>query len=204
MKTDIGIWKIDRNSRAGTKLRLTERVETEEMLEAVLVANPDLLMSGLTPVGRQVPTDTGVIDLLGIDEDGRLVVFELKREKFTRAAVAQLLDYCTHLETLSDSEIGTLLAERSDKDGIDRIGDFEEWYGSQRGESIRPVRMVLVGLGLDASAHRMVSYLADSGIDIRLVTFHGYMHDDGMLLARQVRAATIPVRRPPVRHARPT
>ena len=40
MKTDIGIWEIDRSSRAGTKLRLTERVETEEMLEAVLVANP--------------------------------------------------------------------------------------------------------------------------------------------------------------------
>ena len=35
--------------------------------------------------------------------------------------------------------------------------------------------MVLVGL--DASAHRMVSYLADRAIDVRLVTFHGYVHD---------------------------
>ena len=124
------------------------------MLEAVLVANPDMLMSGLTLVGRQVPVETGFVDLLGIDEDGRLVVFELKREKLTRAAVAQVLDYCTYLETLSGSEIGTLLAERSGKDGIERTGDFEEWYGSQRGEFIRPVRMVLVGLGLDVSAHR--------------------------------------------------
>ncbi|MCY4400894.1 MAG: hypothetical protein OXE96_16380 [Gemmatimonadetes bacterium] len=56
--------------------------------------------------------------------------------------------------------LGTLLAERSGRDGIERIGDFEEWYGSQSGESVRPVRMVLVGLGLDASAYRMVSYLA--------------------------------------------
>ena len=38
----------------------------------------------------------------------------------------------------------------------------------------------------------MVSYLADRGIDIRLVTFHGYFHDDGMLLARQVRVADDP------------
>ncbi len=192
MKTDIGIWNVDRNSRAGTKLRLTERVETEEMLEAVLVANPDMLMSGLTLVGRQVPVETGFVDLLGIDEDGRLVVFELKREKLTRDAVAQVLDYCTYLETLSDSEIGSLLAERSGKGGIEKIGNFEEWYGSQRGESIRPVRMVLVGLGFDVSAHRMVSYLADRGIDIRLVTFHGYVHGDAMLLARQVRAADDP------------
>ena len=88
MNPDIRIWEIDRSSRAGTKLRLTERVETEEMLEAVLVANPDMLISGLTLVGRQVPVETGFVDLLGIDEDGRLVVFELKREKLTRAAVA--------------------------------------------------------------------------------------------------------------------
>lgn len=192
MKTDIGIWEIDRTSQAGTKLDLAERIETEEMLEAVLVANPEMLMQGLSLVGRQVPVETGFVDLLGIDEDGRLVVFELKREKLTRAAVAQVLDYCTYLETLSDSEIGTLLAERSGKDGIEKIGDFEEWYGSQRGESIRPVKMVLVGLGLDVSAHRMVSYLADRGIDIRLVTFHGYVHGGGMLLARQVRAADDP------------
>ena len=56
----------------------------------MLVANPDMLMSGLTLVGRQVPVETGFVDLLGIDEDGRLVVFELKREKLTSAAVAQV------------------------------------------------------------------------------------------------------------------
>ena len=97
------------------------------MLEDVLVANPDMLMSGLTLVWRQIPVETGFVDLVGIDEDGRQVVFELKREKLTRAAVAQVLDYCTYLETLSDSEIGTLLAERSSKDSIERIGDFEAW-----------------------------------------------------------------------------
>lgn len=195
MKTDIGIWQIDPASQAGSRLDLTEKIETEEMLEAVLVANPEMLMGGLTLVGRQVPVETGFVDLLGIDEDGRLVVFELKREKLTRAAVAQILDYCTYLETLPDSEIGALVAERSGKAGIERIGDFDDWYGSQRGESIRPMRMVLVGLGLDASAHRMVSYLADRGVDIGLVSFHGYAHGGGILLARQVRTADDP--RPP-------
>ena len=76
MKTDIGIWQTDPTSRARSKLDLTGRVETEEMLEAVLVANPEMLMRGLTLVGRQVPVATGFVDLLGIDGDGRLVVFE--------------------------------------------------------------------------------------------------------------------------------
>ena len=189
MKPDIGIWTLDPTTPAGTKLRVTDRVETEEALETILVASPDMLMSALRLVGRQIPVETGFVDLLGIDEDGRLVVFELKREKLTRAAVAQVQDYSTYLETLSDSEIGTLPADRSGKHGIERIGDFEECYESQRGEPLRPIRMVLVGLGLDASAHRMVSQLADRAIDIRLVTFHGYVHDQEMLLARQVRAA---------------
>ena len=35
----------------------------------------------------------------------------------------------------------------------------------------------------------MVSQLADRAINTRLVTFHGYVHDQEMLLARQVRAA---------------
>lgn len=187
MKTDIGIWEIDRASGAGTKLGLAERVETEEMLEAVLVENPGMLMQGLTLVGRQIPVETGCADLLGIDEDGRLVVFELKREKLTRKAVAQILDYCTYLEALPDSDLATLITERSGTDGINKISDFEEWYGSQGGDSIKPVRMVLVGLGIDMSASRMVAYLADRGIEIELLTFHGYVHGDGLLLARQVR-----------------
>lgn len=199
MKTDIGIWRIDRESRAGSKLDLADRIETEKMLEDVVVANPDVLMGGLTLVGRQVPVGSGSIDLLGIDEHGRLVVFELKREKLTRDAVAQILDYCTYLETLSDSELATLIAERSGKNGIRKIVDFEEWYASQAGDSYRPIRMVLVGLGMDMSAHRMVAYLAESGIDIRLVTFHGYKHGDSMLLARQVRTAEDPHK--PARHA---
>ena len=109
MNTDIGIWTIDRKSGNGSRLDVTERFETEEMLEDVLVENPDMLMRGLALIGRQVPVGTGYIDLLGIDEDGRLVVFELKREKLTREAVAQILDYCTYLETLGDSEIATLV-----------------------------------------------------------------------------------------------
>ena len=64
MKTDIGIWKIDRESRSGSKLDHADRIETEKMLEDVLVANPNVLMDGLILVGRQVPVGSGYIDLL--------------------------------------------------------------------------------------------------------------------------------------------
>ena len=38
----------------------------------------------------------------------------------------------------------------------------------------------------------MVTYLAERSIDIGLVTFHGYVHGDSLLLARQVRTADDP------------
>ena len=146
-------------------------------------------MSGLTLVGRQVPVETGFVDLVGIDEDGRLVVFELKREKLTRAAGAQVLDYCAYLETLPDSEIGTLLAERSGKDGIERIGDFEEWYGSQRGESLGPSGWSSSVSGSMRAPTEWCPNWRTGPSNIRLVTFHGQVHGQEMLLARQVRAA---------------
>lgn len=39
-----------------------------------------------------VTRPTGCVDLLGIDEDGRLVVFDLKRDRLVKGAVAQILD----------------------------------------------------------------------------------------------------------------
>ena len=64
-------WTANPSSRAGSKLRVTDRVETEEMLEDVLVANPDMLMSGLTLVGRQIPANTGFVHPVGINEPSR-------------------------------------------------------------------------------------------------------------------------------------
>lgn len=70
-----------------------------------------------------------------------------------------------------------------------RSGGQEKSYGSQSAESLSPITIVLAALALDPSAHRLVSQLADRAIDIRLVTFDGYVHDQELLLARQVRAA---------------
>ena len=79
MNDDIRIWEVGDPSKAAKPVESTNRMETEALLEGLLVGNPDMLMPGLTLVGRQMPTDSGFLDLLGVDGDGRLVVFELKR-----------------------------------------------------------------------------------------------------------------------------
>ena len=189
MSDDIRIWEIDDSSKAANPVESTNRMETENLLEELLVRNPDMLMPGLTLVGRQTPIDSGTLDLLGVDTDGRLVVFELKREKLTRDAVAQIIDYCSWLESLTETDLAEYIARHSGTNGVDKIDDFESWYGVRRRKQLvelRPARMVLVGLGADARAHRMVEFLAQRDVDISLSTFRGYKYGDRTLLARQV------------------
>ena len=190
MTEEVKIWAIDRSSKTVEPIQATAWSETEGSLENVLVTNPDMLMPGLTLVGRQMPTDSGYLDLLGVDEDGQLVVFELKRAKLTREAVAQVIDYCSYLDSLAKTKLADEITQHSGVNGIDRIEDFTSWYDERQGgkelDALRPTRMVLVGLGADVGAQRMVGFLAESGLDITLLTFHGYQCEDKTLLARQV------------------
>ena len=79
------------------------------------------------------------------------------------------------------------IASHSRTSGVVEIEDFESWYDVRRSKQLvelRPTRMVLVGLGVDACAQRMVEFLARRDVDISLLTFHGYKHGDRVLLAR--------------------
>ena len=82
------------------------------------------------------------------------------------------------------------ISERSGTGGIDKINDFQEWYGNEGfGDlgSLKPLRMLLVGLGADDRTERMVRFLVEnSGMDISLLTFHGFDYDGKTILAKQV------------------
>lgn len=192
MTDDFGIWELDETTKGARRLEGTVRAETEALLEDVFVRNPSLLMPGLELVGRQVPTSNGSLDLLGLDSEGRLIVFELKRGTLTRKAVAQAVDYASWLDSLDDDDLWARVAENSGRGGIREIKNFEAWYDdhdnwdSLESESLRPVRIVLVGLGADKAALRMARWLAKNGVKIDLLTFLGYRYGDRMLLARQL------------------
>ena len=200
---EVKIWALDSDSNV-TPLASKNQTDTESLLEETLVRNPDLLIPGLRLVGRQTPTDGGPLDLLGVDEDGRLVVFELKRGTLSRDAVAQIIDYASDLDAKTDVALAEHIAANSGVGGIERIEDFEEWYGEntegQSLDSLRPLRLFLIGLGADDRTERMVKFLAvNTGMDISLLTFHGFAYDGKTFLARQVEveAEADPGPRPP-------
>ena len=185
---EVRIWAVNGTSDV-VPLEARDRVDTESLLEETLVNNPQLLLTGLRLVGRQTPTEGGPLDLLGVDEDGKLVVFELKRGTLSRDSVAQVIDYASYLEAMDLADLASHISDRSGEHGIEAIEDFQEWYSQYPGglEGLRPLRMFLVGLGVDDRTERMVSFLANnSGMDISLLTFHGFSYDGKTLLAKQL------------------
>ena len=149
-----------------------------------------MLIPELTLVGRQTGTDGGPLDLLGVDSDGRLVLFELKRGRLSRDAVAQIIDYASVLESMGIDALAERIAEQSGMGGIDKIENFADWHAENfdvdnLGELL-PLRMFLVGLGVGDRTERMVSFLAGKGVDISLLTFQGFTQDGKTLLARQM------------------
>ena len=184
---EIEVWTVD--GSLVTRLAKSNRMESELLLEDTLVNNPDLLMEGLTLVGRQTPTEGGPLDLLGVDRKGRLVVFELKRGTLSRDAIAQIIDYASYLSNMELDDLTKHVSENSGKHGINKIENFQEWHSQSFDEleSLNQIRMFLVGLGVDDRTERMVSFLADNiGMDISLLTFHGFEYDGKTLLAKQV------------------
>ena len=187
---EVKIWSIEDDSEA-VQLESKGEMDTEKLLEDTLVKNPNLLMPGLTLVGRQTPTEGGPLDLLGVDRNGRLVVFELKPGDLYRDAVAQIIDYASALDGMDPDALAEHISERSGTGGIEKIEDFEQRYAGlfpdHSLDRLKPLRMFLVGLGVDPATERMVTFLAkSSGMDISLLTFHGFMYDGKTLLAKQM------------------
>lgn len=189
---EIHIWEIEGENLSNIKVHPVENVDqtqTEQLLEEILVKRPDLLLPDLRVVGRQTDTPGGPLDLLGVDGDGRLVVFELKKGTLTRDAVAQVIDYASFLYELDAEELSVHISERSGKGGLPKIDNFLDWYTEQFARSYNSnhkPRLILVGLGADEKSRRMVSFLANSDLDVSLITFYGFKQDGKILLARQL------------------
>jgi len=199
----ITLWRIvhgDKGEPKAVPVDTLDTTKTEQELEDVLVATPELLMPGLSLIGRQVPTAGGPLDLLGVTRDGRLVIFELKRGMLTREAVAQVIDYASFLHELDYKQLCAWIERTSGTGGVLRVDDFAAWYREEFSSDPdvlkEPPAMVLVGLGVDDRARRMVEFLSSRGVDISLLTFHAFELDRQALLARQTQVESPPDRPP--------
>lgn len=128
------------------------------------------------------------IDLLGIDREGRLVVFELKRTLDGGHLELQALRYAAMISTMTfDDLVGhyeNYLAAVEPEAADEAQARLANWLDDGDGTVIsRQVRIVLVSAGFDREITTTVLWLTDLyGLDIRCVRLTPYRVGDRLLL----------------------
>ena len=149
----------------------------ESVLEKWLETNPDgILEDGrVLIIGRQVRTDLGgVIDLLGVDRQGNVVVVELKRDRTPRDVVVQALEYAAFAARLDVDALEGILRVH-EQDGALGLGDHHrEYFEVDESEAVafnKDQRIVIVGQRVTPEIKQTALFLRSKGIDITCVGF---------------------------------
>jgi len=177
MGTSIRCWSVSKDtSPREAKLGVPE---LEERLEDWVEQRVELIDPSFLIIGRQVEN----IDLLAIDDEGQLVIIELKREKLPRLALAQVLDYASVVAAWAPEKVIAIANEYLSKSGQSVHDAFEERFVGKSLEDTGGInsdqRVVLVGCRTDSTLERMVNWLSEREIPINVVTFSFFVLPDG-------------------------
>lgn len=182
MPTTMTLWRLrDDGSIAPVQ---DSRLKSEEQIETAIESAPDVLGVDVMLIGRQTRTPSGPLDLLAIDETGRLVVIENKRDRTPRDVVAQAIDYAAWVAGLDFDEVAEVYASytASDSDLGDLTSDFEEHFGTELEYLAETPRMIIVAARLDDSTERMIEFLGSAfDMPINAVLFQPF---EGGLIGR--------------------
>ena len=161
MSTEIKTWEIIEGELKAITSTLADngRKETEH-LEKWIKTKPDILGNDIVIIGEQVYTKSGPLDFLGIDNNGNLVIVELKRDKLARVVLAQAIDYASDLASWDIdklSEICMSFTGNSLEDHL--IANFENIVIDDLTIN-QSQRLLLVGFSIEESLSRMIEWLS--------------------------------------------
>jgi len=170
-----------------TTEKVLERADLQRLLRARIDAIADDVLIVAEEFGAFADAKRRV-DLLGIDREGRLVVFELKRTLDGGNLELQALRYAAMVSTMTfDDLVGhyeNYLATVEPEVADEAQGRLANWLDDGDSTVIsRHVRIVLVSAGFDREITTTVLWLTDLyGLDIRCVRLTPYRVGDRLLL----------------------
>ncbi|MDD5593120.1 MAG: endonuclease NucS [Candidatus Margulisbacteria bacterium] len=181
------IWKIH-----GHKPEEVHEVAIDERreLEEIIFNDISILNEGWLLIGRQVSTSTNkYIDLLAIDNNGNIIIIELKRDQTPREVVAQVIDYASWVKTLKSENISDIYnkyEEKYLKSGLSFNQAFLNKYGIEVDEENINTshQMIVVASSLDSSTERIVQYLSESNVPINVMFFKTFKDSNTVFLSR--------------------
>ncbi|MDR3776465.1 MAG: endonuclease NucS [Terracidiphilus sp.] len=173
------LYKVD-----GPSLTTVSRkhLEKEDDLQRWIAENSRLIGMDILVLGREVAATSGRIDILAIDSDGKLVVIECKRDRTPRDVIAQILDYASWVNDLSERELDEIAVDKTGKH-LDQL--FQDRFQTALPEKLNSGHsLVIVCSEFDSSSKRIVEYLAEvHGVAINTVFFSTFEHQGQTLIA---------------------
>jgi hypothetical protein len=158
---------------------------SEQLLEQMIVAAPQMLSDEWMLIGQQEQTGHGGrIDLLAIAPDGALVLIEIKRDRTPREVVAQALDYAAWVDALQPEDIAAIYNRFAP--GRSLVDDFKQRFGQPLDEEAlnHSHEIVIVASALDPSSERIVAYRSKRDIPINVLCFQVFSMGAQHLLSR--------------------
>jgi len=175
MATEIKSWEIiDGELREiNTSLAENGRKEKDD-LEKWLKTNPQILGEDILIFGEQVWTKSGPLDYLGIDNNGNLVIVELKRDKLARETLAQAIDYASDVANWEIEKLNEICLKFSENSLEDYIADNFDNVELDDLIINKAQRLLLVGFSIDEALSRMIEWLSskyDLGINAIILNY---------------------------------
>jgi hypothetical protein len=155
MATEIKVWQIINETLEPIETSMVEEKRLEKDLENWVKTHPEILGENIIIIGEQVSTSAGVIDFLGIDGSGDLIIIELKRDKLGRDALAQAIDYASEIASWTIEDINEHIEKDLEDLLTDKNLDLEDLNINEN------QKILLVGFSIDERLQRMIEWLSE-------------------------------------------
>lgn len=173
MGTSIRCWKV---SKKTTPQELEVGApELEEHFEDWVENSAELIDPSLLIIGRQIERT----DLLAIDDEGQLVIIELKRDLLPRLVLEQALEYASMVATWTPERVVAIAEEYLGKSIYEAFEERFEKSLEDTGGINSDQRIILIGCRTDSTLERMVNWLSDREIPINVITLSFFVLPDG-------------------------
>ena len=164
-----------------------QKVSKEKQIEEYLEKHIEILDKGIFIIGKQVQTDSkGIIDLMGLDEDGNLIIIEIKKGLSERKVVSQLLEYAVWAENLQMQEINGIAKQKHLTDFPDLYKKYESTTNGIPEPFNKNQRLYIVAEKIDQKIENVCRYLRIRSLDIKCIELNFHESDGHELVHTNV------------------
>ncbi|WP_160910119.1 endonuclease NucS domain-containing protein [Pontibacillus yanchengensis] len=166
---------------------LKEREHIEEWIRK----NPEVLQEELLIIGHEYDKFevNERLDLLGLDQDGSLVIIEVKRDHTGAHVDIQALKYASYCSTLSPNDVIAIYEEYIQLHGLE-VNATEEMMAFLNVEVESELhnmvnmnqRIIVVANEIDRRVLSVCTWLFENGIDIKCVTMKPYQLNGELII----------------------